>query len=333
LSSATRDVSPLAVVATSLVTSPTRACGISTSFATTRSTPNCTLTARDDTVRGMKSHVAVAILLVAHLALAQSPATQPTQDDGKLYLLTPTQLTAGAHHTRHAELFAQNLTGYNRLILRAIDKVQATAPDGGGYFIGIKAQPPESPIGYRLSLFTRPLLDPPRTTSYCSGSTYTAFIESLNLIFPDSAQRLSAERLEALRMQEPDGSRREDGVKFWGHWNDDGFGTHFALVQYSKMGEEIEPTRARPGDFANISWKSGHGHSVIFLGWHIDASNNKRILYWASQPGTNGLGDQMSSLDKIAQVKFVRLTHPENLFTFDPATKVNRKVPGDKLDW
>ncbi len=78
---------------------------------------------------------------------------------------------------------------------------------------------------------------------------------------------LSPERLEAIRMQEPDGGRREDLIKFWGYWNADGFGTHFALVQYSRMGQEIRPAQLRPGDFVNISWKTGLGHSVIFLVW------------------------------------------------------------------
>jgi len=282
----------------------------------------------------MKAHVAVVlVMLLATHTRAETPATQPTVDDGKLFMLAVDQLSAGAHHRRHAQLFGGELSGYNVLVLRAIDKVQSTAPDGGGYFIGIKAKPAESPIGYRLRLFDRALLEPPRTSSYCSGSTYTAFIEALNLILPDDAKRLSPDRAEAMRMQEPDGSRREDGVKFWGHWNDDGFGTHFALVQYSRIGDEILPARARPGDFANISWKSGHGHSVIFLGWHTDTSGKKHILYWASQPGTNGLGDQLSPLDRIAEVKFVRLMRPQSLFMFDPSTKVNRKVAGDKLDW
>ena len=208
------------------------------------------------------------------------------------------------------------------------------APDGGGYFANVKASPAESPIGYALKLFGRPLLDPPRTTSYCSGSSYAAFIEALNLLLRDAAgDKISSDRLEAMRMQELDGGRREDGVKFWGHWNDDGFGSQFALVQYSGIGVEVKPIDARPGDFMNISWKSGNGHSVVFLGWHQDASGKKSVLYWASQKGTNGLGDQHSPLDKIQDVKIVRLVAPEKLFTFDPTTPVNRRVPGEVINW
>ena len=34
----------------------------------------------------------------------------------------------------------------------------ATAPDGGGYFTGPKASPPESPIGYDLKFMGKPLI-------------------------------------------------------------------------------------------------------------------------------------------------------------------------------
>ncbi len=218
-------------------------------------------------------------------------------------------------------------------MLAGIDAVQKHAPDGGGYFIGVKAKPTESPIGYALSLFDKPLLDPPRTTSYCSGASYAAFIEGMNRIFPDGAAKLSKERAEALRMQEPDGGRREDWVKFWGIWNADGPGCQLALVQYAGMGEEVTPERARPGDFMNISWTSGVGHSVVFLGWRVDKDGGKRLVFWSSQKGTNGLGDIATSIDKVKTVKIVRLTKPENLFTFDPAKSVNRKIPGDRADW
>ncbi len=274
----------------------------------------------------------VLTILVAARAFAAS-TTQATTDDGSRYLLAENQLHAGAHHTHHAELFSRDVNGINLLVLRAIDRVQATAPDGGGYFIGVKAQPAESPIGYSLALFGQPLLNPPRKTSYCSGSSYTAFIETLNLLMPDAKSQLSPERVEALRMQEPDGGRREDNVKFWGHWNADGPGCQYALVQYAKMGVEIEPKHARPGDFMNINWKSGNGHSTVFLGWHEDSQHVKSIMYWASQTGTNGLGDQMSKIEKIASVKIVRLTSPGNLLTFDPATPVDNKVEGDPIGW
>ncbi len=288
----------------------------------------------------MKSSIfkgCVILILWLPMALAQTKHSasklEATTDNGEWFVLEKDALVAGVHHTRHAELFGQNVKGYNSFVLQGIDKVQATAMDGGGYFIGIKAVPTESPVGYELKLFARLLLAPPRTTSYCSGATYAAFIEQLNLFFLERGERLSADRYEAMRMQEEDGSRREDTIKFWGKWNDDGFGSHYALVQYSKMGQEIKPRNARPGDFMNISWQKGGGHSVVFLGWHKDENGEKHVVYWASQTRTNGFGDEVVPLTRIKEIKTVRLTQPENLFTFDVKTTVQRDIPGDKIDW
>ncbi len=265
------------------------------------------------------------------LGCAQKNNLHPTTDDGSWFFLNEKQANMGTYHTEHARVFGQAIDGYNLFVLKGIDRAQSHAPDGGGYFIGLKADPPESPIGYELKLFGKSLLNPPRPTSYCSGSTYTAFIEAMNLIFPNGAQRLDSLHYEALRMQEPDGGRREDLVKFWGYWNADGYGNHYALVQYAKMGRRIHPNNARPGDFMNISWKKGGGHSVIFLGWYKDADGTAKVRYWSSQKRTNGMGDDMVPIDRIAEVCIVRLVHPENIFTFDVNAPVNIHVPGDSI--
>ncbi|MBD3376263.1 hypothetical protein GF406_14595 [candidate division KSB1 bacterium] len=256
---------------------------------------------------------------------------EATTDDGSWFILDSSQLP-GPHHTQHYERLGKTIDGINAYILKAIDTVQSKAMDGGTYFIGITADPPESPVTYNLKLFNRPLIEIPRQSSYCSGATYTAFIEAMNLMMPEGHASLSETHYEALRMQEPDGSRREDNVKFWGYWNADGFGNDFALVQYSQMGRPIEPRQCRPGDFVNISWKSGLGHSTIFLGW-IKDNEDKKLLYWSSQKGTNGYGDQATSLDEIKNIKAVRLVHPENIFNFDINTDVNLNVAGETIDW
>lgn len=248
-------------------------------------------------------------------------------------LLNKKDLSHGTYHTDHYKTFKKYTSGYNLEVLKAIDKVQSHAMDGGGYFIGKDSVPTESPTYYELKLFNKSLITPPRHSSYCSGSSYSAFIEALNMILSKKDKNLSPERLEALRMQEPGGGRREDWIKFWGIWNADGFGSQYALVQYSGMGVEVKPEEARPGDFVNISWKTGIGHSVIFLGWYMDEKNNKNMVYWSSQKGTNGYGDQVVSLERIKDVKIVRLTKPENLFRFDVNQKVNKDVPGDAITW
>lgn len=246
------------------------------------------------------------------------------------FYLSSRQLSGGVHHQRHLELLADDTVGYNAYVLQAIDKVQASAPEGGGYFTGIKAVPAESPIGYALQLLGAPLLTPPRTTSYCSGSSYTVLIEALNTMYPN--RQLDARRLELMRMQEPDGGRREDRVKAWGWWNADGYGSQFCLVQYLGLGEEVEPRQALPGDFVNISWKSGLGHSVVFLGYSRNDQEELEVSFFSSQAGTKGLADHTVSADTIADVKFVRLTHPERLFTFEPGP-VQEGVPKDHLDF
>ena len=235
------------------------------------------------------------------------------------------------HNLEHYNHYSKYARGYNLEVLKAIDSVQAKAMNGGGYFIGIDSIPTESPVGFNLKLFGNTLITPPRSTSYCSGSTYTVFITALNMIYQNKHVKLSDDRLEAMRMQEPNGARREDWVKYWGIWNADGFGSQYAMVQYSQMGIEIKPEKAMPGDFMNIAWKSGIGHSVIFLGWYIDKNGNKNVVYWASQKGTNGYGDQIVSLDKIKSVKIVRLTKPGKLFDFKVNKKINRNVPGDDV--
>ncbi|MGE5681080.1 MAG: hypothetical protein ACM34K_09420 [Bacillota bacterium] len=256
-----------------------------------------------------------------------------TEKKSMWLLLKPEDVSAGAHHLNHFKIFSKYTKGYNLEVLKAIDKVQAHAMDGGKYFIGKDSVPTESPVNYELKLYNKSLITPPRQSSYCSGSSYSVFIEALNSILSKKLNNLTEERFEALRMQEPDGGRREDWVKFWGIWNADGFGTQYAMVQYSGIGKEIRPDEARPGDFVNISWKTGIGHSVVFLGWYLDKDNKKNMVYWSSQKGTNGYGDQIVSLERIKDVKFVRLVKPENLFKFDINKQPDKNIPGDIINW
>ena len=254
------------------------------------------------------------------------------RDGYSAYQLTATQSQLAPFHTRHVEQFGKDAPVFNRFILAGVDRVQQSAPDGGGYFIGIKANPPESPIGYDIQFGSRSVLKAPRTTSYCSGSSYSAFVEGLNLILGSKANSVSDATFELLRMQEPDGGRREDGVKMWGQWNADGYGNHFALVQYSLMGMQISPALARPGDFMNISWKSGLGHSVVFLGFTRLADGRPGVRFWSSQKGTNGLGDLTSPLDSIREVLVVRLVLPDRIFSLTGDRSVEKKVKGHSLD-
>ena len=212
----------------------------------------------------------------------------------------------------------------NQAVLAAVTKLQAGAPDGGGYFAGVKAVPAESPIGIPLSLFGQPLLNPTRTSSYCSGASYAALVGALDILLVARSAELTPERLEAVRMQEPDGSRREDMVKLWGWWNADGPGTLYALAMYTSMGSRVGAMEAKAGDFCNIQWKKGNGHSVVFLSWETLPTGEPAMRYWSSQKGTNGMGEQTSPLASMFGVVFVRLTHPEGLFELDPSKKMEK---------
>jgi hypothetical protein len=158
-------------------------------------------------------------------------------------------------------------------------------------------------------------------------------MEGMNLILSAQKANLTAQRVEILRMQEADGGRREDHIKFWGKWNADGYGNYFALVNYSGIGQRVTPEQARPGDFMNISWKSGNGHSVVFLGWYKNAAGKKYVVYWASQKRTNGFGDDVAPVERIAEVMIVRVVHPERLLSFEPKDTADVSPPGNKIKW
>lgn len=264
------------------------------------------------------------------LALALA-ATLTTLD--RWFVLPPESTKLPAHHVLHETTFGKGVPILNRMVLAAVDKVQATQPDGGGYFIGITATPAESPIGYPLAFLGTKLLDPPRTTSYCSGSSYGVLIEALNMALANSPANLTVDQIESMRMQEPSGGRREDRVKFWGWWNADGPGSNYALVQYARIGDRVKPEDALPGDFLNINWKSGLGHSVVFLGWAINASNQKCLMYWSSQKRTDGFADDLAPIASVKDVVFTRLTHPERLKDFTIKQSVDPNVTGDLISW
>lgn len=250
--------------------------------------------------------------------------------------------TNASIHFEHLRRFGQGLPIPNQLVLKAVDSIQSRIPEGGGYFIGVRADPPECPIGLPLQILGRPLLTPTRPTSYCSGASYAALIEALNFYFegdsslvpavPPSSITLTDEQIEAIRMQEPDGGRREDMVKLWGWWNADGPGSLYALTGFSQMGQRVSPAEALPGDFCNINWVKGPGHSVVFLGWENTTEGAPGMRFWSSQKSTNGLSDLTVPLSSIDGVVFTRLTTPSALQQLDPTRQLSReKIQYDKI--
>lgn len=250
---------------------------------------------------------------------------EPTTNNFDWFFRKEEDIDFGEQHTNHFEFYASFVNGYNKYVLKAIDKVQSSAMDGGGYFIGKYADPAESPIGYDLTLFHYPLIDAPRTTSFCTGVTYAAFIETLNDLYENKPVFLSYQRWDSFRMQETNGDRREDYDRFWGYWNAPA-GNVLALTRYSDVGIEISPRDARPGDFVFIQNKSGSGHIVVFLSYFFDEDMNMNIKYWSSQKRTDGMGDAHTPLSKIDYIKVVRLTNPLNVFLFDYTVDLTDEV-------
>ena len=70
------------------------------------------------------------------------------------------ETTPPSHNLQHEVAFGKHTGEINRAVLASVDKLQATAPEGGGYFAGVKAVPAESPIGIPLTLFGKPILNP-----------------------------------------------------------------------------------------------------------------------------------------------------------------------------
>lgn len=228
------------------------------------------------------------------------------------------------YHFSHQAVYGQDAPELNQAVLMAIDEIQATAPDGGGYFMRSGANPPASPIGIPLKLADYRLINPTRGTSYCSGASYAAFVEALDTVTTSFQSEISPNRLEALRMQEMNGGLREDMVKMWGCWNADGPGSLYALSMFSKLGIRIDPLDAKPGDFCNLDWRNGMGHSVVFLGWDTTTDGEMAMRFWSSQKSTNGLGDRTARLSEVKGFVFTRLTNPEDILTFDPTKKIAR---------
>jgi hypothetical protein len=259
------------------------------------------------------------------LILISSPLLFPDRfpENSKPFFLSKFNISLSPKwkYTSHEKIYGEHTSNYNRIILKAIDKIQGKAINGGGYYTNLNDKSKESPIGYPLNIFGHPLINSPRSTSYCTGATFAAFIEALNLIYPNGSTRLTLGRYEALRMQELNGARREDFVKVWGNWNTQ-WGVPYVMIKYLQMGKIVSQREARPGDFINILFRGGGGHSAVFLGWYKNENGETQLLYWSSQPETNGISDHSVPTSRISRLAIVRLTNPGKIFSFDVSKKI-----------
>ncbi len=219
----------------------------------------------------------------------------------------------------------------NGAVISEIESLQKKLPNGGGYFMGIKADPMECPVGLPLEFCGNALLSPTRSSSYCSGVTYALLISVLEKQVQENRWILTQSQVEALRLQEPDGGRREDEVKLWGWWNADGPGSFYALIFVTQMGVRVAPKEALPGDFLNINWAKGGGHSAIFLDWAQTADGKPGLKFWGSQASTNGVGEVIVPQDAISGLVITRLTNPAGILSLNPNFQAKRpRVEYDK---
>ena len=89
-----------------------------------------------------------------------------------------------------------------------------------------------------------------------------------------------------------------DFQRVWFVLEANGPGPSAALEKYG-IGRQIQAHEALPGDFVQI-WRTsrtggqGSGYSVVFLDWvRNDAGKVVGMKYWSTQPGTNGINENI----------------------------------------
>lgn len=118
----------------------------------------------------------------------------------------------------------------------------------------------------------------PRHRSYCSGITFEVFfISYMNYVkangLPDSIGNLSFAQVEFFR-------------RAWYGTSGDRKTIKTALEAWGLGCEVNDWEKVRPGDFVQIWRHSGSGHTVIFLEWLKNTSNEiVGIKYWSSNYG------------------------------------------------
>lgn len=235
------------------------------------------------------------------LVLAGQPKASP------LFMLNSVQASQSAKHLKHHEIYGRHALGDGAWVLKGIDEAQKRAPKKDDWWVGVKADLLESPVGFELDLWGKVLFSPKRETSFCSGATYAALMLGLQKQYPTDPG-ISDEAVESLRQTEADGSRRHDQIGFWGVWNGSGAGLYWALTDLTGAGVSVPASSLRPGDFVHIYWSASRGHSAVFLGWWQSRDGSRFMRIWSSQTGTSGMGDWNVPLKRIHRLVGVRLS-------------------------
>jgi hypothetical protein len=195
---------------------------------------------------------------------------------------------------------------YNSLILEQVQKM----PSGGRYsvshFASIKLQ---SAAHFESGKFF--IIPTAPFPSFCSGATYIVFIKTIEALRASGALQLDFATLNQLVIRD-----QHDGEGIWGRWNANGPGTARLFYELGLGRNFTDFNQARPGDFMKIFWNKNvgqreSGHSVIYLGT-VNRLGGQYVSYWSSNI-PRGYGEKEVPRNKIANVIFSRLEHPENL--------------------
>ncbi|MEY4616851.1 MAG: hypothetical protein RJB66_1811 [Pseudomonadota bacterium] len=155
--------------------------------------------------------------------------------------------------------------------------------------------------------------------SFCSGATYTAFLQLLSVLQKQDGLALSDEVQKLLLV-----SGQPDGSGVWGRWNANGPGTARLFFELG-LGRNFtmeKLSEAKPGDFLKIFWNDEigakeQGHSVIFTGLR-QKELVRELCFWSSnkpslESSEGGRGEKCVNVAKIRFGLFSRLEHPERL--------------------
>jgi hypothetical protein len=215
-------------------------------------------------------------------------------------------LAAAADPLEPLVLTSSSTGDLNALIL----SLTRSMPTGGSYATTATAnQLLQSSIMLRQAGLE---IEPERAKpSYCSGATYLIFTRVVQELSERGALSLDRKALRALLV-----AGQSDGFGVWGRWNANGPGTARFFHELNLGRNFLSYEEARPGDFMKIFWtkeigQRERGHSVIYLGTHVE-KGVEMVRFWSSnQP--DGYGEKSVPKAKVAIALFSRLERPENL--------------------
>jgi hypothetical protein len=226
----------------------------------------------------------------------------------------------------HGSVLAQSfssgaLVDLNTLIVQQVKRM----PSGGNYAANrlalIRLQ---SVAGVEKGKFFM-IPDAPYP-SFCSGATYLVFVRTLEDLRRRGKIKLDFDTLSALVIR---GQR--DGEGIWGRWNANGPGTARLFYELGLGRNFTSFEQARPGDFMKILWtdeigKLERGHSVIYMGCHME-DDIEMVRYWSSnQPGGYGFKDVPRS--EIKHAIFSRLEAPQKLARISRVPEIDPYLAG-----